>query len=170
MPSFPISGDFDSVTGLFLDSSGQSSPGTSLTSPNLFNPLGHSTGCLIPAIQHSAFTADLFFSIQPLIAANSSFGSDCRRPNAMDEDRHRRLCPAIDAVRYRSVSFYPNEVGRRTGPRRCRRPRAAVHGTYRRRFAAHEVRFGSRGFGHWDLTRRTGRNAQNKTDDGWRSE
>ena len=33
----------------------------------------------------------------------------------MDQDRHRCLCPTIDAMRYHSVSFYANEVGRRMG-------------------------------------------------------
>jgi hypothetical protein len=70
---FPISGAFDGVTGLFPDSSGRSPRATSLTSSDPFNPLGHSTCCLIPTIQRSAFTGDLFFSIQPLIADNSSF-------------------------------------------------------------------------------------------------
>jgi hypothetical protein len=32
----------------------------------------------------------------------------------MDQDRHRRPCPAIDAVRYRCVWFYPNDLRRRT--------------------------------------------------------
>jgi hypothetical protein len=41
MPSSPISGAFDGVTGLFTDSSGLSSRATSLTSSDPFNPLGH---------------------------------------------------------------------------------------------------------------------------------
>jgi hypothetical protein len=33
----------------------------------------------------------------------------------MDQDRHRKFCPAIDTVRCRSIWFYPNELRRRTG-------------------------------------------------------
>jgi hypothetical protein len=74
MPSFPISGAFDGVTGLFSDYSGGSSRATSLTSSDLFNLLGHSPCCLIPPIQRSTFTfaTNSSFNIQHLIAANSS--------------------------------------------------------------------------------------------------
>jgi hypothetical protein len=50
--------------------------------------------------------------------------------------------------------------------RRCRRPRASVHGTYRGRFAAHEGPVPLQGFGHWNSTRWTGRNARNRTEHG----
>jgi hypothetical protein len=73
MPSFPISGVFDGLKGLFPDSSGRSSRATSPTSSDRFNPLRHSPCCLIPTIRCSTFTTDLCFSIQPLIAADSSF-------------------------------------------------------------------------------------------------
>jgi hypothetical protein len=63
VPSAPINGAFDGVTGLFPDSSGRSSRATSLTSSDRFNPLRHSPCCLIPTIQRSTFTADLFFSL-----------------------------------------------------------------------------------------------------------
>jgi hypothetical protein len=41
MPSSPVSGAFDGVTGLFTDSSERSSRATSLTPSNPFNPFGH---------------------------------------------------------------------------------------------------------------------------------
>jgi hypothetical protein len=69
MPSFPIGGAFDGVTGLFPDSSGPSS----LTSSDPFNPLGHSPCCLIPPIERSTFTTNSSFNIQRLITASSSF-------------------------------------------------------------------------------------------------
>jgi hypothetical protein len=56
MPSAPIIGAFDGVTGLFTDSSGRYSRATSLTSSDPFNPRGHSPCCLIPTIQRSTFT------------------------------------------------------------------------------------------------------------------
>jgi hypothetical protein len=62
-------------TRLFPDSSGRSSHATSLTSSDLFNPVGHSPCCLISPIEHATFTftANSSFNIQHLIAANSSF-------------------------------------------------------------------------------------------------
>jgi hypothetical protein len=46
VPSFPISGAFDGVTGLFPDSSERSSRATSLTSSDPFSPLCHSPAAL----------------------------------------------------------------------------------------------------------------------------
>ena len=100
MPSFPINGAFDGVTGLFPDSSERSSRSTSLTSSDPFNPLGHSTCCLIPTIQRSTFTADLFFNIQPLIAADSSFRvglqlAQCDGPRSPSPPLPRDRCHAL---------------------------------------------------------------------------
>jgi hypothetical protein len=33
----------------------------------------------------------------------------------MDQDHHRRICPAINAMHYHSVWFYLNQLRRRTG-------------------------------------------------------
>jgi hypothetical protein len=52
MPSFPINGAFDGVTGFFPDSSARSSRATLLTSAEPFNPLGHS-----PAASSQRFNA-----------------------------------------------------------------------------------------------------------------
>jgi hypothetical protein len=65
-----------------------------------FNPLGHSPCCLIPTIQRSAFTADLFFSIQPLIAADSSFrvglpSAQCDGPRSPSPPLPRDRCHAL---------------------------------------------------------------------------
>jgi hypothetical protein len=103
MPFFPISGAFDGVTRLFPDSSGRSLRATSLTSPTSpdpFNPLGYSSCCLIPTIQRSTFTADLFFSIQPLIAAKASFrvgspSAQCDAPRSPSPPLPRVRCRAL---------------------------------------------------------------------------
>jgi hypothetical protein len=100
MPSFPISGVFDGLNGRFPDSSGRSSRATSLTLSDLFNPLGHSPCCLIPTIQRSTFTTDLFFSIQSLIAANSSFrvglpSAQCNAPRPPSPSLPRNRCHAL---------------------------------------------------------------------------
>jgi hypothetical protein len=100
MPYFPISGAFDGVTGLFPDSSGRSARATSLTSSDPFNPLGHSTCCLIPMSQRSAFTADLFFSIQPLIAAKPLFSVGL--PSAQC-DGPRSPSPPLPRDRYHAL-------------------------------------------------------------------
>jgi hypothetical protein len=57
-----------------------------------------------------------------LIAANSWFGvrfllSRCDGPRSPSPP-----LPAIDAMRCPSVWSCPDGLGRRTGPRRCRRP------------------------------------------------
>jgi hypothetical protein len=103
MPFFPISGAFDGVTGLFTDSSGRSSRATSLTSSDPFDPLGHFPCCLIPMIQRSTFTADLFFNIQPLIAAKSSFrvgspSAQCDAPRSPSPPLPRDRCHACDST------------------------------------------------------------------------
>jgi hypothetical protein len=124
MPSFPIpvSAAFHRVTGHFPDSSGRSSRATSLTSSDLFNPLGHSACCLIPTIQRSAFTADLFFGIQTLIAPDSSFrvglpSSRCDGSRSPLLLLPRDRCHALALCR--SVSCCPDELGWRTGAGHC---------------------------------------------------
>jgi hypothetical protein len=53
----------DGVTPLCLDSSGRFSRSASLTSSDLFNPLGHSPFCLIPPIERATFTPDSPFDV-----------------------------------------------------------------------------------------------------------
>jgi hypothetical protein len=166
MPSFPISGVFDGLKGLFPDSSGRSSRGTSLTSSGRVNPLGHSPCCLIPTSQNSTFTTDLFFSIQPLIAADSLFriglpSAQCDAPRSPSPRLPRDRCHALPLRVLLSKRAQAAD-----GPRCCRRPPVALHGAYQGRFAAHKDRFGFRGLGHWDLTMRTGRDAQKETEHG----
>jgi hypothetical protein len=100
IPSVPINGAFDGVTGVFPDSSERSSRATSLTSSDSFNPLGYSSCCLIPTIQRSTFTADLFFNIQPLIAAQSSFrvgspSAQCNAPRSPSPPLLHDRCHAL---------------------------------------------------------------------------
>jgi hypothetical protein len=146
MPFFPLSGAFDGATGLLPDSSERSSRATSLTSSNLFNPLGHFPCCLIPTIQRSTFTIDLFFNIQPLIAANSSFrigvpSAQCDTPRSPSPPLPRDRCHAspLRVLLSKSAQTADGPV-----PLRLSRPRSAVHGTYRGRVAAHEDRVGLR--------------------------
>jgi hypothetical protein len=78
----------------------RSSRATSLTSSDTFNPLGHFPCCLIPTIQHSTFTTDLFFSIRPLIAVNSSFtvglpSAQCDAPRSPWPPLLRDRCRAL---------------------------------------------------------------------------
>jgi hypothetical protein len=100
MPSFPISRAFDAVTGLFPDSSERSSRAISLTSSDPANPLCHSPCCLIPRIQRSTFTTDLFFNIPPLIAANSLFriGLPSAECNASRSPSPPLLCDQYPAL------------------------------------------------------------------------
>jgi hypothetical protein len=80
--------------------------------------------------------------------------SDCRHLDAMDISHRRCVCPAIDAVHYRSVWCCPDEV-RAIGRCHCR---PSSTGAHRRRFGAHEDRVGL-----WDVDVRQlmGRSSRN---------
>jgi hypothetical protein len=100
MPSFPVSGAFDGVTGLFPDSSRRCPRTTSLTSSDPFNPVGHSSCCLIRPIERSTFTANSSFNIQRLIAANSWFrvglpSSGCDGPRSPSPPLPHDRCHAL---------------------------------------------------------------------------
>jgi hypothetical protein len=104
--------------------------------------------CLIHIIEQATFTADSSFNIRRLIAANSSFrvglpSSRCERSRSPSPP-----LATLDAVRYRSVWFYPNELRRRTGPRRC--PRGVSRPLRRRRGSRRFPRFRSLGLGEAD--------------------
>jgi hypothetical protein len=70
-------------------------------------------------------TSPSTFSISSLPTPRSA--SDCRRLDATDRGHRRCVCPAINAVHYRSVWCFPDEL-RGIGRCHCRHfPRAVVH-------------------------------------------
>jgi hypothetical protein len=134
MPSFPISDAVDNVTKPFPDSSGRSPRATSLTSYDSFNPLGHSPCCLIPPIRHATFTVDSPFNFRGPITA------DLQRLIAAVSVRRTMIAIAASAPRWMPRVVAPcSSIRMSSGGGSAR---AAVHGTYRGRLAAHEGRTG----------------------------
>jgi hypothetical protein len=109
-------------------------------------------------------TSPSTFSLSSLPIPRSA--PDCRRLDAMDRSDPRCVCPVIDAVHYRSVWCFPDEL-RGIGRCHCRHfPRPSSTGVHRSRFGAHEDRVGL-----WDvdvrqLMGRSSRNTWNRTSPG----
>jgi hypothetical protein len=135
--SRPIRNPFAGLAGLFPTSSGRCSRAASPSSS------GHSVYSASPRLalsrrlirRHSTPIPPYIFDVSLPPTPPSAFsiwslltprlGSDYRRLDVMDRGHRRCVCPAIDAVRYRTVWSCPDEL-REIGRCHCRRFLPAV--------------------------------------------
>jgi hypothetical protein len=113
---------FADFAGLFSTSSGQCSRSVSPTSsgPSVYSAFPRLTLSRRLITRHSPPIPPCMFdvSLPPISPWTFSISSlptprsvsDCRRLDAMDRSHRRCVCPVIDAVHYRSVWCFPDEL------------------------------------------------------------